>query len=156
MCLIKFKSISRIFLCLEPRTKEELNNNFYEFLKEGDEFINKEENNERDADTFSLRNKAKKCASDEALKTIKNLINSNIEEEKAFFIYKNKIELKIDDDIFNTPITDNDSRYNAYIQNNAQNFTSANSKKEERKYLNEINNIIIIIEIINSIKKKKQ
>jgi len=105
-------------------------------------------------DTVLLRKNAEIYASREALKTIKDLINSSIDDEKAFYLYKNEINLRVDKEIYNAAITDDDSRYNIYIQNIAQNFTSTNSKKEEKKYLNEINSKLT--EIMNNIKKKNK
>jgi len=106
------------------------------------------------ADMVSLRKNAENYASREALKTIKDLINSSIDDEKAFYLYKNEINLRVDQEIYNKAITDGDSRYYIYILNVAQNFTSTNSKKEERKYLNEINNLLT--ETMNNIKKKSR
>ena len=106
------------------------------------------------ADTVLLRKNAENYASREVLKTIKDLINNNIDDEKAFYLYKNEIKLRVDKEIYNAAITDDDSRYNIYIQNIAQNFTSTNSKKEEKKYLNEINSKLT--EIMNNIKKKNK
>ena len=105
-------------------------------------------------DTVLLRKNAENYASREALKTIKDLINSSIDDEKAFYLYKNEINLRVDKEIYNAAITDDDSRCNIYIQNVTQNFTSTNSKKEERKYLNEINNLLT--KIMNNIKKKNK
>ena len=56
--------------------------------------------------------------------------------------------------MLNKEISEEDSKYNTYMQSVTQNFISTNSKKEEKQYLNKINNIIT--NIMNKVKKDKK
>ncbi|ORX54735.1 hypothetical protein BCR36DRAFT_368370 [Piromyces finnis] len=209
ICLIKFKKFpNKYFLNMEPLTKNEINENFMEYLRKNDEFICNIENNKKkekseykiedyekihgikcefkDNDNIEVGKKSVKCryeilgillgegkkkihqnsdiqflkvdaeksAKAKALEKLKQLENSSLDEEKAFILYKNEINLKINKEIYYIAINEQETQYNSYIQNITQNFTSTSSKKEEKKYLNDINNIIT--EEMNKIKKEKK
>jgi len=200
MCLVEFKNFTdKSFISLEPKTKEELNKYFLDYLTKEDTFITKEKKKEKDFSTYRLKDyaieneipykyiiesrkdyirctyfslgivigekkekiiednkqeakkKAKEIAENEALSTIKNFI---INKEPIFPPYKNDIDINLDNKILENQLNDDDMKSNIYIQNITQNFISTSSKKEEKKYLSEINNIIT--NIMNSIKREKR
>jgi len=105
----------------------------------------------------NLEEEVRAKAGKEALDTIKEFIDT---EDPIFPLYKNKIIIYINkeklniDILLNKEISEEDSKYNTYMQSVTQNFISTNSKKEEKQYLNKINNIIT--NIMNKVKKDKK
>lgn len=192
------------YLSLEPKTKEEINEDFLKFLKKVLNYTSKEVKKENisnsseytlkdyqklynipidykiekgkkhikcicyalgivigegkekkldDKKIKELAKKAKRKADEEGLKTIRKFIEN---KQPIFEPYSNqkKLILNINININSYPLEDSDTKYNGYIQNVTQNFISTSSKKEEKKYLSDINNLIT--DIMNKVKKDKR
>jgi len=208
ICIIEFDKIkNKTFMAIEPRTKEKLNEDFLNFLKDEDEFIYKGNNPDNEVKelnfdyyiglfkityTFIIEKGKKhtKCRceilgivvgeekiqkseneNDEQIKTLitktKNRATITLRtfseqnfNESIYPKYQNDLEIEINGlkmiDIISDilkKLNNNEIRSNNYIQNIAQNFISSSSKKEEKRHLNDINNIIT--EIMNEFKRKE-